>query len=303
MKRLVALLFSLASLLGAGSAQAVEATPNDVYAQAVRVEQEVELLKRHYQVGGKVEFAPVRNVDMKSEHVWSRTYVILLKLGKFRRVHGLPYIEPISIEPVLDMPPNPVWGMTQRILNEINILKYYLDIPGDAPAAVRVTGKRPIDVYNKLSEISLVLDLLNGATTPSEVYSETRRLNEDVNLVLRQLRIFENAVPPPRIANLKPQDSLQAVFTVLEEIARIQRGYGLKPVDFKAFDKGEKIQPDDVLTMVELALTEFQRIKFHIGMIHSITPPSSYAENKKPDDVVQLLGYITDKLREIKAKE
>lgn len=303
MNRLVTLLFFLAQLLGMTMTYAAEATPSDVYAQAVRIEQEVELLKRHYKVTGKIDFTPIRNVELKPEHVWSRAYLILLKLGKFRRGHDLPYIEPISIEPVLDMAPNPVWGMTRRILNEIDILKYYLDIHGQTPAAARVSGKKPIDVYNKLTQVSLELDLLNGATTPSEVYSEAKRLNEDVNQVLRQLRIFENAVPPPRQNNLQPKDSLYAVFAVLSEIQRIQRRYGIKPVDFKVFDKGDKTVPDDVLMMVELTLAELQRIKFYLGMTHYITPPSSYAEGKKPDDVVQLLGYITDKLQEIKAKE
>ena len=303
MMRLITLLFFLSQALWIATVHAAEASANDAYAQAVRIEQEIGLIKRHYKVSGKIDFTPLRNIEMKPEHVWSRAYVILLKLGKFRRGHGLPYVEPISIEPVLDMPPNPVWAMTQRIFNEIEILKFFLDIPGQMPAVVRVSGKKPLDVYNKLTQVSLELDLINGATSPSEVYSEAKRINEDVNQVLRQLRIFEAAVPPPRRSNLQPKDSLYAVFAVLAEIQRIQRGYGLKPVDFKAFDKGDKTVPDEVLMMVELTLTEFQRIKFHLGMTHAITPPSTYAEDKKPDDVVQLLGYITDKLQEIKVKE
>jgi hypothetical protein len=204
---------------------------------------------------------------------------------------------------MLDMSHDPVWGLSQRIVNELEILKYFLDIPGQMPAVVRVSGKKSLDNFNKLSQISLELDLINGASTPSETYSEAKRLNEDVNQVLRQLRIIESAVPPPRRSNLHPKDALVAAFALLAEIQRVQRGFGLKPVDFKAFDKGDKATPEDVMMVVELTLTEFQRIKFHLGMSHSITPPAIYTEDKKPDDVAQLLGYLTSRLQEIKAKE
>jgi hypothetical protein len=203
---------------------------------------------------------------------------------------------------MLEMQSRMPWAMTQRILTELDIAKFFLGIPGHTPAAVAVSGKRPIDVYNKLSQISSELDLLNTPVTPSEVYSEVRRLNEDVNVTLRFMRIIESAVPPVRRRDLQPRDSLAAVLGVLDEIGRIQRSYGIKPVDFKALDKGDKTVPDDLLMMVELTLTEFQRIKAQLGMMHNITPPSVYSENKKPDDVVQLLGYIANKLREIESR-
>ncbi len=299
MTRLIVLLLFLTMTI-CGAAYAAEATPNDVYAQAVRIQQEVELFKRHYQLTGKIEAQALQNVTWKPEYAWVRGYIILLKLGKFRRIHDLPYIEPPGIEPVLEMSPNQLWEMTQRILSEINILKYFLDVPGQAPAQLRVSGKKPIDVYNKLTEVSLMLDLLNGATTPGEVYSEAMRINDEVNQLLRHLGIFEHAVPPARRVNLQPGDALQAIFALLGEIQRIQRAYGILPMEFKVYNKGENTVSDEVLMMVELAVTEFQRIKFHVGMTRNITPPSIYTEHKQPDDVVLLLGYITDKLQEIK---
>jgi hypothetical protein len=301
MNRSIALLSLIFLLFGIPTAHAADATPSDVYAQAVRIEAEVESLKLHFKITANAH-SEDKSGDLKPRHTWAKSYVILLKLGKLRRKLGMTFIEPANIEPMLDMPPNQPWGMTQRILTELAILRFYLDIPGQPPAAVKTSGKRPIDAYNKLHHISGELELLTGAVTPSEVYGEVKRLNEDVNAILRHQRIFEKAMPPPRRDNLQPKDSLKAVFALTDEIQRIQRIHGLTTTDFKGFDLGDKTTPDDVFGMIALALAELQRVKAQLGMSHHITLPGTWEENKTPADVVQLLGYITAKLREIQSK-
>jgi hypothetical protein len=302
MKRSYVLLpLLLLLLLFGAAARAAEATPSDVYAQAVRIEAEVESLKSHLKANGDAH-TESKSGDLKPRHTWAKSYILLLKLGKLRRKLDLPYVVPVYIEPMLEISPSAPWAMTQRILVEIAIMKQLLGIPGQPPTIVAVSGKRPVDAYNKLHHISGELDVLAGATSSSDVYSEVKRLNEDANAILRQLRIFENAVPPPRRDNLQPKDSLRAVFDVMAEIQRIQRANGLQTTDFKGFEMGDKTTPDDVFGMVALALAELQRVKAQLGMLHLITAPGAYAENKTPADVVQLLGYVADKLREIKSK-
>jgi hypothetical protein len=134
------------------------------------------------------------------------------------------------------------------------------------------------------------------------VYSQVKRLDDDANLLLRHLRIRENAVPPARLENLQPRNSLQAGFALMNEIQRIQRIHGLAITDYKGFQMGEQTTPDDVLGFVLQALVELQRVKAQVGMSHAITAGGPYEENKTPSDVVQLLGYVTDKLRTIKTK-
>ena len=283
------------------TAHAAQATPNEVYAQAMRIEAEVDSLKRHFKISVRVQVQPISG-ELQPRHVWAGTYVILLKLGKLRRKHGLPYIEPVGMEPMLEMSPNYPWAMTQRILGEIAILKYHLDIPGAPPATVPVTGKRPIDTYNKLHQISGELDALAGASTPSEAYSEAMRLDYDADAVLHYLGQIDQAVPPPRRDNALPKDALQAVFALLAEIGRLQRAHGLTSTDFKGFEMGDKTTLDDVLGLIELSLAELQRLKARLGMAHAITASGFFEENKTPADVVQLLGYVSAKLRAITSK-
>jgi hypothetical protein len=283
------------------AAHAAEATPSDVYAQTVRIQAEVDSIKRHFKITGKAHAEP-KIADLKPRHAWAGNYIILLKLGKLRRKQGLPYVAPVNIEPLLDMTPNHPWAMTQRILNEIAITKRLLDIPGQPPATVPVSGKHPLDVYNSLHQISGDLDLLMGTSTPSEAYSEAKRLDDDVSAILRHQNIFDNAAPPQRRDNLQPKDSLQAVFMLLAEVQRLQRAHGLVSTDFKGFQMGDKTTPDDVIGLIELALAELQYLKAKLGMTHAITATGSYEENKAPADVVQLIGYITAKLRAIESK-
>lgn len=299
MSRLMALFLFLMGVMAPG--HAAEATSADLYAQALRIEQEVGLLKQHFHVTAQAQVAAFSDGDLKPRHIRAQCYILLYKLGKLRRRHGLAYIAPGESEPSLDTGGLP-WGALQRILTELQVVKFYLGIPGQARAPAPVPGKRSVDVYNKLHQTSAELDLLTSPVTPSEVYGEVKRLNEDVDAVLRHLRIFDAAVPPARRENLQPRDSLRAEFALLDEIQRIQRGYGLDTVDFKDFDLGDKTTPDDVFAMVELTLAEWQRVKARVGLNHLITGPASFAENKAPADVVQLLGYVADKLRLVRPR-
>lgn len=298
---LILCFWSLLAAVAHANTAAAAATSSDVYAQAVRIEHEVATLKQHFKVTDKAH-VEAKQGDLRPRHVWANGYTVLLKLGKLRRKHGMVYISPIGIEPMLDMPPNQPWAMTQRILTEIAIFKQNLGITIQPPPPVPVSGKLPKDVYNKLNQISGELELLAGVSTSSDVYSEVKRLNEDVNLLLRYQGIFDNVPPPPRRENLQPQDSLRAVFAVLAHIQRVQRAYGMEITNFMGFDAGEKTTPDDVMGLVGLSLAELQRVKAQLGMVHRITAPAEYAEHKNPSDVVQLLGYITAKLNEIRTK-
>lgn len=287
--------------LAHGGAAASEFTSNDVYVQTLRIEQEVAALKRHFKITEKARVEPMSG-DLQPRHVTAKSYVLLLKLGKLRRKLGLPYVEPVSHEPQLETSSRQSWAMTQRLLMELAILKRVIDIPGQAPAAVAVSGKRPIDNYNRMNQISADLDLLAGVVTASDVYIEAKRLNDDVDAVLHHLRLFEKAVPPPRRENLRPKDSLRTVFAVLAEIQRLQQSHGLQLTDFRGFDLDDKTVSDDVLSLVGLARVELSRLKFQLGMQHDITPPSRYVDDKTSSDVVQLLGYVVNKLREIRAR-
>ncbi len=278
----------------------VEITPSDVYAQAVLIEKEVELLKRHYHVATKSDVVPVE-AELRPRHVWQNAHLIQVKLNIFRTRHGLPSMSPVTLQPLLQVDPRLPWAQTQRILTEIKIIKRLLGVPGEASAVSPVQGKRPIDVFNKLNQVSYDLDTLNGeAINPAYVYAEAMRSYEDVTALLRRLGIPDTAAPPPKPVNAQPRDALIAAFALMSEVQRLQRLAGLETVNFKAFDKTEKVVPSDVFNMVSMNLAELQMLKAKLGMAQDITPPAALHEGKTPSDVTQLLGYAVNRLRLIR---
>lgn len=292
-------LCTLAGLSGwpmPGQAANTEISPSLSYAQAVQIEKEIALMKRHYKIAAQNPVMPI-DAELKPRHAWQNGYMILIKLNMFRRKHGLSGLSPVELEPALELQPLATWSQTQRILTEIRIVKMHLGIPGGISPATPVQGKRLIDVFNKLNQISHDMDALNGeAISPSYVYAEALRLNEDINDVMRQTATTDTSVPPARTPEVTPADSLQAAFGLMEEIQRIQRKLGIEITDFSPFNKQDKIVPADVFNMIGMCLAEIQPIKVQLSMKHKLTPAAEFHKGKIPADVVQLLGYNTNKL-------
>lgn len=274
-----------------------EISPSEVYTQVLQIEKEIDLLRSHDQVTGRNPVAPVES-EFLPRHTWQKAYVILLKLSVFRRKHGLTGFAPVGLEPDLRLSPRVTWGQTQRVLTELRIIRTYLGIPGEVSPPTPVQGKRPIDVFNRLNQIAYDLDVLNGEPiSPSYVYSEAMRINEDVNEILRRTNTADTAFPPPRQPDAQPQDALAATFTLMEEIQRLQRRLGSETVDFNAFRKTSGAVSADVLNMTTLCSAEIQIVKAKLGMTHVMTPAAEYSEGKTPVEVLQLLGYLSNRLR------
>ncbi len=294
----MALIAVFCSLVWALPAQA-EMTPDTVYEQALQIEKEIELLRRYYKIVERNPSPPTA-ADLQPRHSWQRTYVIMVKLNLFRRKHGLVGFSPLTIEPTIDMNDSFTWAQTQRILTEIGIIKQQLNITGEVSPVTPVQGRRQIDVFNLLKQIGYDMDSLNGeALTPSTVYAELRRINEDVNVIMSNTSTADVAFPPARIPDAIPKNSLDAAFALMEELKRMQRQLGMASIDFGPFYKTDNIVPADVFMMVNMCFAELQVIKAKLGLIHAITPPAEYQEGKIPADVVQLMGFLTNKLRQV----
>lgn len=295
--RFCLLLCLLLGLAGGGQAASIsEITPSHVYAQTVQIEKEVELLRRHYKITARNPVTPVV-FDIQSRHAWQKSHGILVKLNILRRKNGMDGFSPVAVEPSTRMEPAKVWEQTQRILTELRILKKQLGVVGEISPAAVVSGKQKIDVFNKLNEISYDLDALNGeGISPSYVYAEALRINEDINAILRSTNTLDSAVPPARNIKVEPKDSLRVAFALMQEIQRLQRKLAIENTDFSVFLKKDAVVPSDVFNMIGLCLAELQLVKAKLGMNHHITPPAEFHRGKTPAEVVQLLGYATQKL-------
>ena len=299
MRILLLLLLPLAILWGEA-----KITPNEVYSQVMLIRYEVFALLDYYGIEYDKEEIKRRSfieANLKPRNVWQKTYEIAVKINILRKAHGLPVIEPVNMAPVLHLNPDLVYEQTQRLLTELKIFETRMDISIEHPQPIRYYGKRPLDVFRALTQVSIGLDLLNGERfTPAYVFGQQMRVNDDITRILKALKIPDSTIPDKK----NPSDTPAVVFKknlqVLEKIKQLQIGVGIEFVDFSGFERGdEEITPSEVYTITQMVIAELQTIKAYIG-IEKITPPAEEYDDKTPAEVSQLVGWNLRKLRLIR---
>lgn len=274
-----------------------EVTPNDVYEQIFKIKEEVNLLKRHF---GTDEIKPVETFKMVlfPYHTWQKTYEILFKINLLREKYHFPIMAIPSQEPIKALMPVHVYEQTQRILTELTLLKFHLNIQEAVPRIPNFFNKTITDNFNLLNHVSYQLDLLNGTVfTPSLVFAQAIRIYEDIEVLLEALEIKDETIPPPRQVGILPKDTFETALRLLEDIRRVQNLANIEGVDLYAFKTEMTITPSEVFTMTGIILAELQLLKAHIGLRKAFTPIANYYRDRTPADVEQVLGWSLRKMR------
>ncbi|MCU7836765.1 MAG: hypothetical protein KZQ83_16140 [gamma proteobacterium symbiont of Taylorina sp.] len=295
---MIILLFCPILLLG-GEVDEGLATTSDVYAQVMQIEKELFIIRNFFGISQKAEFREIRKAQLKPRHVWQKTYEIIVKINILRRINSLPIIEPVNMEPVLNMDPILVYEQTQRILTELRIVRFRLGIEGEISSLEKFSNKQPMDVYNKLKEVSALLDVINGSEfTPSYVFGEAMRIYEDVNTILSKLLIRDLTIPPEKLLKVTPGDTQLTALFLLGKLSELEQGIGIEGVDASVFFQDEP-NPADVFELTQVILAELQVIKATLGIRHVITQAAQYYTQKTPADANQLLGWSLLKINQI----
>lgn len=278
-------------------------TPNDVYAQSILIQEHVHFLLKYYDIKhhhDEIIKKTTISTRLKPRNAWQKAYEILVKINMLRSSYNLPRIEPVGMEPVEQLNPDMVYGMTQRILAEIKIFEVRKGILVPEFEIKKFRNKTPLDVYNLFSNISASFDELNRSELSSSyVFAETMRIYDDLTIMLKYLNIKDETIPAPRLNEAVPNDSLQIAMKVLEVIKKLQRKVGIKTIDFSKFNKVEAT-PSDVYTITGVIIAELQPIKAYIGLTTDVTPPAFTYNKKVPADIEQLMGWNLRKLLLIK---
>lgn len=284
-------------------AYAADITTNDVYLQVVKLNEEIKLLKQHFNVTEDVH-TPQLTLNLSPRHTWQKTYEVLFKLNILREKIGMATLSIPSRQPMVHVSPSYSYEQVLRILTEINIIKRQLNITEEAKLHISnnsIIGKTSTDNFNLLSHISHQLDVLNGISfTPSHVFSQAIRILDDINSLLEHLDILDETIAPIRQPAM-PQDIFNLCITLLDEMHRIQLLVSIEPIDsfvFKTIYKNPTM--GEAFSMMGFALAELQTVKGHLGLRHTLTPSARYYENMTPENVLQAIGWAIRKLRLIK---
>ena len=279
-------------------------TPNDVYTLSTHIQDHMHFLLKYYDIKHNHEAIMKRDrithTQLKPRHTWQKTYEILVKINMQRQLHKLARIEPVGIEATLELNPDMVYEMNQRILTELKLLEIRNNIKVPHFKLRTFDNKVPIDNYNTYVDISAALDELNKHfITPSHVYAESMRIYDNLSSILRHLNINDTTLPDELKKGALPSDALQTALLVLDEIAMLQKLANIPTTDFSEFKKAN-IQPNDVFVMTGLIISELQTIMAYIGLTRSITPSAIFYSEKKPENVEQLMRWNLKKLQLIK---
>lgn len=278
-----------------------QVTPNEVYAQAFRINEEINLFKRHLNLDETISTQEIK-ANISPHHVWQKTYEILFKLNILREKHGLPVIAVSSLEPCKKIIPLYVYEQTQRILTELNLLKLILTIEGESDLPPQFANKVPADVFNLLNHVSYQIDLLNGtAFSPSVVFAQAMRISDDVDVILRTLEIKNTVIPPAKQENITLLDAFETTLHLLKEIQRVQALVGVEGINWYAFKPNENITPTEIFGMTGIILAELQILKAHFELKHALTPLAKHYENKVPSDVQRVLSWSVRKMKLIQS--
>jgi len=281
---------------------AAEITVNDVYTQALRVNDEIKILKRHFNITEEAT-PPVLNVTLSPRHVWQKSYEILYKLNILREKLGLASLSIPSRQPQLNVSSTYSYEQILRILTEIEIIKRHLEITEKTELSTAViSGKTSTDNFNFLNRISMEIDFLNGSSfTPNHVFAQAMRVLDDVNMLLERLEVRDSSIPPAAQPGASSQDILNNGITLLEEIRKVQLLAGMDTVDIFALKSFYKAAtPSEIFSIMSLALAELQVLKGYLGLKYMLTPPARHYESISPQSIQPVIGWAIRKLRLIK---
>lgn len=282
-----------------------EITPNEVYAQSIIIEEQTEALLKYFNIDYKsVSFDKRKRtkIEVRPRNVWQKTYEILIKINILRNKFNLPSIAPSNLTPVLNMNSSLVYEQTQRVLTELEIFKFLLEIPQQKIEIKTYENKTSLDVFDELSYISEMFDILNEENIlPSLIFGTSMRIYDDINLILSKLEIEDDTIPSEKKVDVTAQDNYLINIQILQKIKQLQILSGIPIVDFSNFDQ-KQISTSDVFMISQMVLSELQTLKAYMG-ITVVSPVSGIYYTKTSNEVNQILTWNLRKLDLIKNLE
>jgi hypothetical protein len=263
-------------------------TPNDVFAYATLLREEVSYLRK--QAGIEDPFPTVRvQRNKEPRHVIQKALEILAKINRYRINHKMGAIT-IPPYPPREITPQDVYDIVKRLNGEVRLLI------GDDPfiaslSRKRFTGKTPSDVYELLWSISLGFDALLGIRgyTPTDVYALSEKVVRISEFLRHSQNLYDSVERPAYRPNLHPNHALYASIDFLKKVATGQKRLWIEPADVPQ-KPHRVITPTEVYDSLQYDIAELQRIKYRLGIerYFEIEKPS---EEKTPSDVVRNLEY------------
>ena len=269
-------------------------TPNHVYAVTEEILKKLDILKS---LRGISQFPkkPPYIYNLRPIHVYQKGIEATEKAIRLKVQMGF-YPSEVPSEPLREITPNEVYELVIRLDGIITILLRKLGYKEAEEYIYKVekhipVGKTPSDVYHNLWKISNTLDvLLAEEYTPNETFMLSNKILEKVKIILKNLRVREEAIKNIEEKHLKletksPADVFKLTLKVYRKIREVQKRLNMSPVNI-IIPHEDKITPSTVYNSLRLINASLNEIIIYKDInIEDITPFTELPKNKTPTDV------------------
>jgi len=265
------------------AASDIQKTANDVYHEALILEENVRLLRKKADV--KSDWP---NIEVKTghqpRHVLQKAIEILDKINRYRKNIVKTGEIPVTHFVGRNITPNEVFLAVSRLRQEVLILHPTSRTKYKSEATY--TNKSSNDVYAKLSEISAALDESLGlrGITPSEVFSRSQQVVDLARFLRQSQNLSMRVNEPQRTSRQLPNHALQSVHRLLKKVSTAEKNLWMKPIVVTEVPK-RVISPGDVYDAMGVLLAELERIQYRLGLERYFPKPNAIS-GKTPDDVI-----------------
>lgn len=298
--------FSKAVPLVQADPKVLEKTPNDVYAVAEHISENLIKYRRYRGIRTVPRQVPPQ-ANMKPRHVYTKTVECLEKASRLRKQVGLGDIA-LPGHPLRKISPAEVYQQAVRLDEELAIVYRNTGMKSvsflQETTGVIYKNKTPSDVFTKMWEISYLLDTIVGQEgyKPADVYRQAKRIVKIVVLLRQHLGETGKVSLPAIRKNVIPADVLKKSDETTSLLNRVKRRAGIfERAVPRSYPVGE-ITPDDVFNKMGLILSDLITLQIHFGAVRDFSTPEPMYGEKKPSDVYQQIEYTNDLLLDMLTK-
>ncbi|MCU7917201.1 MAG: hypothetical protein KZQ95_02445 [Candidatus Thiodiazotropha sp. (ex Epidulcina cf. delphinae)] len=275
-----------------------QATPTDVYHQALVVAAEVELIR--LEMGAPpihrpeiaISGAQPREVYFQAQTLFEKSNRLLFEQLRERAD------SPVEVSSVSEISPDDVLQLVNASLELLRRIKAALQIPESATVSPSDATRTPTDVYRLIVNLNRNLNnLLQRHFAPADVYQQLTYAVGMASTILSSVEISERLGAEPEIARRKtPLDvyrKLIGVYMIVRETMQLSGEQCLTIEQFE-FDR-EDVSPSDVYDIASLLVSE-------LNYLHGLTPgaakpkDSYYPGDRLPSHVFQRAGRLESQI-------
>lgn len=269
-------------------------TPSDVFQLSSTLYRQVMAYKTASGDTQSAKVPPVQSNKLPT-HVFAKALEVRRKINILQVGLGLEAIGN-GIMPPRNFSPGDVFKevevLTSAMTGILNVKA--VSTPEVAPFVDR---KTPSEVYEKLWQVSFLLDTLVGAIDPSLVYESTMKARKELQLIAEALN-FSAKLEQPEYRRAEPKDVTIEGFRNMYRLAKLERALNMKATRVGDFPVGQ-VTPSEAYDAVNNMLAELVRIKVKLDISEVVRTDAPLPEGLKPGNVLvnmEAFGQLTNAL-------